>query len=131
MPRSTPAEQPIEVVRRFLATYTNYRRSWNRPAGSPTVVAVDALDVERLPQQIREQADRYRQRHPDETLEFVQHMRVVNGDPVLVAERDDAVPDESSLVTFGVAVTVASEDELDVVVDVVIARSGPRGEHDG
>ncbi len=116
------------VIRRFRQTYTNYHRLWSAtgvPDGVTLLTPEKArLDESHLPVALAEQLANHRERHPGEEVTLVKRMRLVDGEPELVVEDEQDLPDETRLLTLSQTVTVNTRDTLVVITEIFVARRG-------
>jgi hypothetical protein len=122
-----PSNDPRSLLRTFRANYINFFQLWratgSRPVGAEIYTPDERrIEEEELPQAVRAVVARWRETHSKQTLEFVKHMRTVNGDPVLVIEDERGLPPEGTLLTTSQTVTLNSDDQLYVVTDLYVAR---------
>lgn len=122
-----PAPDPVDLLNRFRASYRNYHTLLANADTPPMDVVVETpaahpLDETELPEGIRRLLQTYREDHPDEKLELLKYMRLVNGAPELVLEDDLDLPPSEELVTLSQTVTLNTSERVHVVTDLFVAR---------
>jgi hypothetical protein len=81
-----PAPDPVDLLNRFRASYRNYHTlvaSTDEPSPDIAVEtpASHPFGEGQLPEGIRRLVETYRVDHPDEKIELLKYMRLVNGAP--------------------------------------------------
>jgi hypothetical protein len=122
-----PAPDPVDLLNRFRASYRNYHTLVaNADEPSPDIVvetpASHPFGEGQLPEGIRRLVETYRVDHPDEKIELLKYMRLVNGAPELVVEDDLDLPPTEELVTLSQTVTLNTSECVHVVTDLFVAR---------
>jgi hypothetical protein len=122
-----PAPDPAELLLRFRSTYRNVHtlsEGTDAPAAGVTVEtpAAHPLGEGDLPEGIRRLLERYRKEHPDEKLELLKYMRVINGAPELVVEDELDLPPAEELMTLSQTVTLNTSEQVHVITDLFVAR---------
>ncbi len=122
-----PAPDPVDLLNRFRASYRNYHTlvaSTDEPSPDIAVEtpASHPFGEGQLPEGIRRLVETYRVDHPDEKIELLKYMRLVNGAPELVVEDDLDLPPTEELVTLSQTVTLNTSECVHVVTDLFVAR---------
>jgi hypothetical protein len=122
-----PAPDPVDLLLRFRAGYRNYHTLVANADELPKDVVVETpatrpLDEQELPEALRRLLEDYRKEHPDEKLELLKYMRLVNGAPELVVEDDLDLPPPEELMTLSQTVTLNTSETVHVVTDIFVAR---------
>jgi len=122
-----PAPDPVDLLNRFRASYRNYHTlvaSTDEPSPDIAVEtpASHPFGEGQLPEGIRRLVETYRVDHPDEKIELLKYMRLVNGAPELVVEDDLDLPPTEELVTLSQTVTLNTIECVHVVTDLFVAR---------
>ena len=115
MLKRIPAPDPRDIISRFRTTYRNYS------ALADPAESASHLDVESLPEAARRLLETYRSEHPDEHVEVLKHMRVVNSEPGIVVDDGSPLPETRDLLTLSQTVTLATDECVEVVTDVFVA----------
>ena len=122
-----PAPDPVDLLNRFRASYRNYHTlvaSTDEPSPDIAVEtpASHPFGEGQLPEGIRRLVETYRVDHPDEKIELLKYMRLVNGTPEFVVEDDLDLPPTEELVTLSQTVTLNTSECVHVVTDLFVAR---------
>jgi hypothetical protein len=122
-----PAPDPVDLLNRFRASYRNYHTlvaSTDEPSPDIAVEtpASHPFGEGQLPEGVRRLVETYRVDHPDEKIELLKYMRLVNGAPELVVEDDLDLPPTEELVTLSQTVTLNTSECVHVVTDLFVAR---------
>jgi hypothetical protein len=118
---------PRRFMREFRRNYTNLYKLWVKGGRSAPVGARIHTPTEHpiheaaVPDAIKTALADYRATHPGR-IEFVKHMRTVNGSPTLVVEDETDLPSEDQLITVSQTVTLNAADSMQVVTDLYVAR---------
>ena len=124
-----PAPDPVDLLNRFRASYRNYHtlvananadEPW--PGISVETPASHPFGEGQVPEGVRRLVETYRVDHPDEKIELLKYMRLVNGAPELVVEDDLDLPPTEELVTLSQTVTLNTSECVHVVTDLFVAR---------
>jgi hypothetical protein len=119
---------PLALLRRFRRTYTNYYALWTSTGEVPEGVTLrrpseHPLTEDQLPAALRAVLDQYRKAHPNLDVTLLKYMRTVNGRPELVVEDEEDLPPDEALLTLSQTTTANAHDTLQVVTDLVVART--------
>ena len=125
-----PAPDPVDLLLRFRSTYRNFHTLAERADPAATGVQIETpaarpLSEDDVPEGARRLLERYRKEHPDETLELLKYMHVVNGAPELVVEDERELPPTEELLTLSQTVTLNSNEQVHVITDLFVVRRGP------
>jgi hypothetical protein len=117
---------PRELVSQFRRNYVNAhavkRQLPNAFRGAKLhTLKEKPLKEADLPQEIRSLLMDYRKAHPRSKLTLLKYQQIENGNPVLIVEDEDVLPDESRLLTLSQTVTLNTSAEVRVITRIVIA----------
>jgi hypothetical protein len=119
--------EPRRFLREFRRNYTNLYKLWvkggrSAPEGARIhTPSEQPIHEAGIPDSIRAALANYRETHPG-NIEFVKHMRTVNGSPTLLVEDERDLPAEDQLITVSQTVTFNAADSVQVVTDLYVAR---------
>ena len=118
---------PNHFVRQFRDNYINLYRLWTYTEKSPegTVLhtpSEDPILEEKLPELLRTRLLEYKKANPDQEITLIKYMHIVNGVPKVVIEDERDLPDEQHLLVLSQNTTLNTNNDIEVVTDLLVAR---------
>jgi hypothetical protein len=122
-----PRIDPVAAVRSYREKHLNVRRLLMQDPDASAGVTLKTPKEQpihqlELPAGLREAMAAYQKDHPEaKSLTPVKYMKTVNGNPELVVEDDDPLPNEDHLVTFSHTVSSVSVKSVNIVTHQLVA----------